>query len=120
MFWVARSMPCGTLAHESVRMFSEVRRDGERVFMRECIMSMVPNSSPSLLAPVINGSPTKMYPTDKSKGEVVSVVLNGQGEAITTTFTANPPTSSVYGDASWRTLRACTHNANSGRKRGRE
>ena len=120
MFWVARSMPYGTLAYEPVRMFSEIKREEGRVFMRECIMSMVSNSSPCLTTPVINGSPMKMYPTDNSEGEVVSVMLNGQGEAITTTFTAKAPVSNVYGDASWRTLRACTHSANSGRKRGRD
>ena len=41
-------------------------------------MSMTKRTSVSA-DPVINGAPIKMYPTDKSKGEVVSVMLNQQG-----------------------------------------
>ena len=102
MYWTACSTPYGTLAHQSNDMFLEVRRDGKQVTMRKCKMTTTPNDRPFMWERVINGFPRKVYPTDVLLGEEVTVMLNDKNKPVIDSFTACPPSSSVYGKASWQ------------------
>lgn len=107
MYWKACSTPYGTLAHEAMAMFLEVRRDGQVVTMRKCKMTTTPNDRPWMWERVINGFARKVYPTDVLLEEEVTVVLDDKNKPIIDSFTTSPPSSSVYGKASWKSLRLC-------------
>ena len=90
-----------------IYMFLEVRRDGKQVTMRKCKMTTTPNDRPFMWERVINGFPRKVYPTDVLLGEEVTVMLNDKNKPVIDSFTACPPSSSVYGKASWQSVCQC-------------
>ena len=105
-FWKARTAPYGTLALTHEAIYKELRRNASTVYLQECVMTKEQNELPWLWKCVINGPSYKVYATDDTKADITTTAtLVDATMADPTTFTAQAPLSTVYGRATWVSLK---------------